>query len=60
MNKNYWTIDNVGSTRYVVNFHNGVDTHDDGSPFYDMRGFSNRRVRDKFIRHLREEGYVER
>ena len=51
---------NVGSTKYVVNHHDGVKTHSDGSPFFDIALFSNRRKRDKFIRGLKEKGYAAR
>ncbi len=51
---------NVGSTKYVVNYHDGVKTHSDGSPFYDIALFNNLRKRDKFIRGLKEKGYAER
>jgi hypothetical protein len=52
-------MDNVGSTRYLVNFHDGVKTHRDGSPFYDIRLFSNKRKRNQFLAQLRRDGYTE-
>lgn len=58
--KTYHTIENVGTARYLVNFHDGEKRHDDGSAFFDLRIFSNKRKRDQFIRSLRADGYVER
>jgi len=50
---------NIGKSKYVVNFHDGVQTHKDGSPFFDIRIFSNRRENDKFVKELKAQGYVE-
>lgn len=58
--KNYYTQDNVGKARYVVNFHDGKKTHNDGSPFYDIRTFSNKIQRDAFVKDLKSKGYKER
>lgn len=58
--KQYNLMYNVGTTRYVVNFHDGVKTNTDGSPFFDIRLFSNKRKRDEFITSLRQQGYVEK
>ena len=51
---------NIGKAKYVVNFHDGVKQHDDGSEFYDIMIFCNKRKLNQFIRGLRKEGYVER
>lgn len=58
--KRYYEMMNVGMAKYVVNFHDGVKTHSDGSPFYDIATFSNKRAKDRFIRSLRADGYIER
>ena len=50
---------NVGSAKYVVNFHDGVSTNKDGSDFMDTRLFKNKRERDGFIDKLRADGYIE-
>jgi len=47
----------VGLTRYSVFFHDGLKTHKDGSKFFDMRLFTNKRKKESFIRSLRESGY---
>lgn len=47
-------MENVGTSRYSVNFHDGVKTHRDNSAFYDTRGFSNKRK--QFVRQLRRVG----
>lgn len=57
--RRYYLMDNVGSCKYTVNYHDGQKTHDDGSAFYDIRIFANKRKRDGFVRELRTDGYVE-
>jgi hypothetical protein len=51
---------NVGSAKYLVSFHDGKKTHDDGSAFYDVKIFTNRRAKEKFILKLINIGYTER
>ena len=47
----------VGKAKYVVNYHDGVKKHNDGSRFYDTRLFSNKLEMNKFIKFLKKEGY---
>ena len=54
----HWTT-NIGRAKYVVNFHDGVSTHKDGSEFYDMRIFKNRPDMEAFIAELVSKGYKE-
>ena len=37
--KEYYLMYNVGRVKYLVNFHNGVKTHNDGSRFFDIACF---------------------
>lgn len=60
MVKNFHVTQNVGKARHVVNFHDGVKTHKDGSPFYDIEICGNKRNRDTFTKGLKSAGYVER
>jgi hypothetical protein len=60
MKKIYYTQDNIGRAKYTVSFHNGTDTHKDGSPFFGIALFKNKIKRNKFIAKLRDEGYIER
>ena len=50
---------NVGKVKYVVNFHDGVKKHKDGSAFFDIKTFTNRMKLKEFIRDLLLKGYVE-
>jgi len=55
--KLYTTQMNVGRAKYVINYHDGSKTHKDGSPFYDIDIFSNRKDFDKAVKKLEFEGY---
>jgi len=55
--KKYYLLDNVGTVKYTVNYHDGVKTHRDGSKFYDIALFSNKKKRDRFVSGLEKEGY---
>jgi hypothetical protein len=55
--KEYYLQENVGRAKYVVNFHDGVSTHKDGSEFYDIRIFRNRRDAEAFMQKLVRKGY---
>ena len=58
--KKYNVMKNIGKAKYVVSFHDGVKTYEDGSDFYDIMIFCNKRKLNKFISGLRKEGYIER
>jgi hypothetical protein len=48
---------NIGKAKYVVNFHDGVKTHKDGSRFFDIAIFHNKKKMNLFIKKLKDEGY---
>jgi hypothetical protein len=47
-----------GKIKYVVNFHDGVKTHKDGSRFFDIAIFKNKIKKAKFIKELLKDGYT--
>jgi len=55
--KIYYYQENIGKVRYVVNFFDGIKKHNDGSPFFDMRTFRNKKDRDAFIKQIIADGY---
>ena len=57
--KLYRVTHNVGNARHVVSYHDGVETHQDGSPFFGIRILSTVRDRDRFVKELKQDGYVE-
>lgn len=57
--KVYYTMDRVGSAKYTVNEHDGVQTHNDGSPFFGIALFRNKRKRNTYIKELQDKGFRE-
>lgn len=60
MQKDYNIMYNVGNCKYIVNYHDGVKTHKDGSKFYDIALFSNKQKMNNFIKELQNQGYKDR
>jgi len=56
--KTYNTMYGIGSSKYVLNYHNGVKTHPDGSPFYDMALYKNKKKLQSHIKELESNGYI--
>jgi len=50
---------NIGRVKYVLNFHDGIQTHKDGSPFWGIFTFSNKKLLNNKIKQLKKEGYRE-
>ena len=57
--KYYVEQHNIGATRYSVSYHDGEQCHGDGSPFYGIRIFRNRRAMRAFVRDLQANGYTD-
>jgi len=57
--KEYYLQENIGRAKYVVNYHNGIKTHKDGSRFFDMGIFSNKQKLEAFVKELIRKGYKE-
>lgn len=51
---------NVGKSKYVVNYHDGVKTHQDGSPFFDIAIFTNKKDLNAYVKSLVEQGYTQK
>lgn len=47
----------IGKARHVVSFHDGVKTHKDGSPFFDVKVLGNKREVAKFVKDLSSKGF---
>lgn len=59
MEKQFNTMYNVGRAKYVINSHDGQKTHKDGSPFFDLDTFSNKRKFEAAKKELIRAGYKE-
>ena len=58
--KEYNVRMNVGSAKYLVSYHNGFETHKDGSSFFGVKIFKNKKKMDSFLKKLKGQGYNER
>jgi len=60
MDKTFYIQNNVGKVKYLLNFHDGIQTHKDGSPFFGIYIFSNIKKLNNKIKELRSLGYQKR
>lgn len=58
--KTFYRQNNIGKAKYTVSFHDGIQTHKDGSPFLGIATFKNKRKLNKFISGLQGEGYIQK
>lgn len=58
MTKRFNVMHNVGRAKYLVNFHDGVKKHKDGSDFFDIAIFSNKKKLASLINDLLRQGYT--
>ena len=56
--KTYRDNPQIGKARHSVSFHDGIKTHRDGSPFFDLNIFKRGKDKDAFIRDLKKAGYT--
>ena len=59
MTKTFYISYGISKAKYVVSFHNGVKKHQDGSDFYDIKIFKNKKDLEKFRESLLKKGYEE-
>jgi len=55
--KTFYTQNNIGCAKYTISSHNGIDTHKDGSPFFGIHTFSNKKKFEAKQRELIASGY---
>ena len=55
--KRYNVMHGVGKSKYVVNYHDGKKKHNDGSDFFDMSIFKNKKDLAKKVNDLHKSGY---
>ncbi len=53
----YNISERIGKSRYVVNFHDRIKTHSDGSEFWDIAIFRNKLAMGHFVAGLEKAGY---
>lgn len=50
---------NVGSSKYVISYHDGQKKHKDGSDFFDIQIFKNQKDLETFKKVLLSKGFIE-
>ena len=55
--KRYNQKTNVGKAKYVISYHDGKKKHKDGSDFFDIQTFRNKKDLAKFVNTLHKGGY---
>ena len=58
--KRYHTMNRVGKVKYLVCYHDGNKKHKDGSDFFDIATFKNKKKLNGFISALVSKGYLYR
>ncbi len=58
--RKYYIMYNIGKAKYVVNFHDGIKKHNDGSNFYDIAMFKSKKAMNTFIAGLMQKAYTYR
>ena len=59
LGKTFFKQDNIGRAKYTISSHDGVQTHNDGSPFFGIAIFHNKKKLSEFVKKLISEGYAE-
>ena len=55
--KRYYQQDGIGSSKYTISYHDGKKKHKDGSDFFDIQTFRNKKDLAKFVNTLHKGGY---
>ena len=56
--KTYHIQYNIGKAKYCVSYHNGIDKHNDGSNFFAIAIFHNKKKLADFEKQLLNSGYI--
>lgn len=57
--KQFYQQNNIGRAKYTLSYHNGIDTHKDGSPFFGIKTFSNKKKLQEAKNDFFKQGYIE-
>ena len=57
--KRFYQQDGIGSSKYTISFHDGKETHKDGSDFFGIKIFKNKPDLENFKKELVKKGYRE-
>ena len=55
--KTFYTQENVGKAKYVVNLHDGIKKHKDGSSFFDIVIFKSKKKFNEYCKNVLKKNY---
>jgi len=58
--KKFYIQHGIGKAKYLVNYHDGIKKHNDGSEFFDIAIFKNKKDLKEFVSKLTSEDYLYR
>lgn len=58
MNKQFRVNPQIGKAKYSISYQDGIKTHSDGSPFWDIEIFKNKLNLIKAIRQYEINGFI--
>ena len=57
--KTFNTQTNIGKCKYIINFHDGIKTHADGSIFFDLNILNTKKDFQARKKQLLNQGYTQ-
>ena len=57
--KTFYQQHGIGKCKYTVSHHDGIQTHKDGSPFFGIAIFKNKKKLAAYMKSLKADGYIE-
>jgi len=57
--KRFYIQYGVAKTKYLVSYHDGIQKHKDGSDFFGIKIFKNKKKLKIFTDDLKNNGYIE-
>lgn len=58
--KSYYVQYNIGHAKYCLSFHDGKQTYPDGSPFFGIAIFKNKKALAQHEKSLISDGYTKK
>jgi len=57
--KRFRQQDGIGKSKYTISYHDGKQKHKDGSDFFGIKIFKNKKDLESFRKDLKKQGYIE-
>jgi hypothetical protein len=57
--KTFYTQNNIGKAKYTISYHDGISKHNDGSNFFGIAIFSNKKKFEERKNQMLNDGYTQ-